>query len=518
MRQHFKSEHFLCEEDDCITEEFTAVFRSEIDLRAHKAMVHSRGLSRQEARQQRTLDLDFSYAPRGRQGNEGDRGRGNRFTRDTQREFDSREIPEQQIVQQPPVKIDASSEEQFPSLAPSASNASASQVQLANSVRHVVYGQAGIKKTKENFPALGGDSKSKPQQVSSEKQPSQSRKQPSASSLFKAPKSNQQQQKQQAAPKNQNKAADFPGLPQNTSTKLSSTFMTQPFSRPSTSSTTPVKIAPKVLDYPSLPQSSGKSKAKEKEKLMEDMVVLNNNIDKGLISAKHRSLMNDYVSIASQMTKVQLVKQKDDVVADNTPKSVPKLNSTNNFPTLSSGTTSNDQPSNKKLPEWISAKPTANKQPQKPNNPPNTPKVPQNKQQNANGVKKPKDEKKSKEKPREILTSKNNEISVPPPPGFKKADIVSQSKFIPPPEMPKRNEALMEELEKILKTHEQMQEFKVLSQLFRSGSYFARSYYESCKGVLGEKFDTVFPELIVLLPDIEKQQVKFTKKFRKILI
>jgi hypothetical protein len=502
MRQHFKSEHFLCEEDDCITEEFTAVFRSEIDLRAHKATVHSRGLSRTEARQARTLDLEFApYAPRGRQGNEGERGRGGRFTRDTQREFDSREIPEQQIVQQPPVKIDASSEEQFPSLAPSASNASAPQVQLANSVRHVVYGQAGIKKTKENFPALGGGVAPSP--APSVKQ-SQSYKQPSASSLFKAQKSNQPQQKQQAAPKTQNRAADFPTLPQNNSTKLSSHFMSQPISRPSTSATTPVKTSSKVSDFPTLTQNSSKSKAKEK--LMEDMVVLNNNIDKGLVSAKHRNLMNDYVSMASQMTKVQLVKQKDETLLDNTPKFVPKLNSTNNFPTLGSGASSNDQSSNKKLPEWISAKPASNKQPQKPIN---TPKVPQSKQQNVNGMKKAKDEKKVKEqKPREVLTNKNNEISVPPPPGFKKADISSHTKFIPPPEMPKRNEALMEELERILKTHEQMQEFKVLSQLFRNGSYFARSYYESCKGVLGEKFDTVFPELIVLLPDIEKQQVR----------
>lgn len=506
MRQHFKAEHFLCEEDDCVTEEFTAVFRSEIDLRAHKAVVHSRGMSKSEARQTRTLDLDFSYAPRGRQGNEGGERRGGRFTRDTQREFDNREIPEQQIVQQTPVKIDAKSEAQFPSLAPSvSSNISGSQVQLANSVRHVVYGQAGIKKTKENFPALGGHSN--PPLNSNNTQQQQPRRQASASSLFKAQKSNQPQQKQQqVAPKKQNSAADFPTLPQNTSTKLSSTFMSYSLPKPSTSSTTPVKTTPKVSNYPTLSKNSSKSKAKEQ--MMEDMVEFDNNVDRGLVSAKHRNLMNDYVSIASQMTKVQLVKQKEEVAFDNVPKAVPKLNSSNNFPTLGSGNESSDQTTSGKLPNWISVKPTPPKQPQKNTNNNSTKVPPQSKQQNSNGVKKMKDEKKAKEKPREVLSSKNNEISVPPPPGFKKADVASFTKFIAPPEAAKRNEALVEELEKILKTPEQMQEFKVLSQLFRNGSYFARSYYESCKGVLKEKFDTIFPELIVLLPDIEKQQVR----------
>jgi Uncharacterized conserved protein, contains RING Zn-finger len=33
LRDHFRSEHFLCEEGGCIEEKFTSVFRTEIDLK-----------------------------------------------------------------------------------------------------------------------------------------------------------------------------------------------------------------------------------------------------------------------------------------------------------------------------------------------------------------------------------------------------------------------------------------------------------------------------------------------------
>lgn len=33
LRAHFQSEHYLCQEDECAQEEFTAVFRTEIDLK-----------------------------------------------------------------------------------------------------------------------------------------------------------------------------------------------------------------------------------------------------------------------------------------------------------------------------------------------------------------------------------------------------------------------------------------------------------------------------------------------------
>lgn len=533
MRLHFKAEHYLCEEPECLEGEFFAVFRSDIDLKAHSATVHSRGMSKAEVRQARTLEIEFSYGPRGRGGGGGGGGNGagndrghrrgghhhHNNNRDSQREFESREIAEQQIFQQPPIKIDAKSEEQFPSLAGPATATGSSQVQLSNSIRHVVYGQGGLAKTRENYPTLGGEkAQSNPQQGKEQQQHGKSYKQPSASSLFKATKQAPSTKQQSATTRSQPKMSDFPTLPQNGSTKLFSASLTAPppppavsrsLSNSSSSTSHSVKVPSKVSDFPALAKSSSKSNASKIERLMEDMIIPSNS-NASLVSSKHRNLVNDYVSVASQVTKVQLVKQKDDLNLENSYKAVPKLNSSNNFPSLGSGSSSNDQ-SSSNLPQWLSVKPTSSNNQKKIVTEKVNPKVPPPfKPPIANGIKKINNEqKKPKEKPKPIVNKENNAKGPPLPPGFKKSDIGTYSKYTSLPDASKRNQALLEECEKILVTNEKMQEFKQLSQKFRSGDYFARSYYESCKGVLGEKFNIIFPELIALLPDIEKQQVDY---------
>ncbi|XP_018416729.1 PREDICTED: zinc finger protein 598 [Nanorana parkeri] len=62
LREHFRDSHFLCEEDRCSTEQFTHAFRSDIDYKAHKTSCHSK--NRAEARQNRQIDIQFSYTPR----------------------------------------------------------------------------------------------------------------------------------------------------------------------------------------------------------------------------------------------------------------------------------------------------------------------------------------------------------------------------------------------------------------------------------------------------------------------
>ena len=64
MRVHFQDSHFLCEEGDCKDEKFTRVFRTDIDLRGHRAQVHSHSLGKAAAKQARTLELEFTLAPR----------------------------------------------------------------------------------------------------------------------------------------------------------------------------------------------------------------------------------------------------------------------------------------------------------------------------------------------------------------------------------------------------------------------------------------------------------------------
>ncbi|XP_076020628.1 E3 ubiquitin-protein ligase ZNF598 [Genypterus blacodes] len=69
LSEHFRDSHYLCEEGRCATEQFTHAFRTEIDYKAHKAAAHSK--NRAEARQNRHIDLQFSFAPRQQRRNEG---------------------------------------------------------------------------------------------------------------------------------------------------------------------------------------------------------------------------------------------------------------------------------------------------------------------------------------------------------------------------------------------------------------------------------------------------------------
>uniref|UniRef100_A0AAY5K2Y9 RING-type E3 ubiquitin transferase n=1 Tax=Esox lucius TaxID=8010 RepID=A0AAY5K2Y9_ESOLU len=62
LSEHFREAHYLCEEGRCATEQFTHAFRTDIDYKAHKASAHSK--NRAEARQNRHIDLQFTYAPR----------------------------------------------------------------------------------------------------------------------------------------------------------------------------------------------------------------------------------------------------------------------------------------------------------------------------------------------------------------------------------------------------------------------------------------------------------------------
>uniref|UniRef100_A0A1A8QKI7 RING-type E3 ubiquitin transferase n=1 Tax=Nothobranchius pienaari TaxID=704102 RepID=A0A1A8QKI7_9TELE len=69
LSEHFRESHYLCEEGRCSSEQFTHAFRTEIDYKAHKAAAHSK--SRAEARQNRQIDLQFNYAPRQQRRNDG---------------------------------------------------------------------------------------------------------------------------------------------------------------------------------------------------------------------------------------------------------------------------------------------------------------------------------------------------------------------------------------------------------------------------------------------------------------
>jgi len=62
LQEHFKKAHILCEEGECRDAQFTNVFRSDIDYRAHWSQKHSAGVGRQQARQMRQIDISVDFA------------------------------------------------------------------------------------------------------------------------------------------------------------------------------------------------------------------------------------------------------------------------------------------------------------------------------------------------------------------------------------------------------------------------------------------------------------------------
>ncbi|CAF2332409.1 unnamed protein product [Rotaria sp. Silwood2] len=61
LRDHYRSSHYFCEIGQCKDVQFTNVFSSEIDFRAHQAAQHSK--NRAEARQLGTIPVEFQTKP-----------------------------------------------------------------------------------------------------------------------------------------------------------------------------------------------------------------------------------------------------------------------------------------------------------------------------------------------------------------------------------------------------------------------------------------------------------------------
>lgn len=85
----------------------------------------------------------------------------------------------------------------------------------------------------------------------------------------------------------------------------------------------------------------------------------------------------------------------------------------------------------------------------------------------------------------------------------------SSHSFVPPQDFAHRNQALVTRVRKTLGDAESMDEFCQISEMFRQGKISACDFYTYCQEKMGLKeFAEIFTELLVLLPDIEKQQVR----------
>lgn len=186
LRDHFRGEHFLCEEGPCEEEKFTSVFRSDIDLKAHKASIHGKHMGKAAAKQARTLELEFTLAPRGDNRNNrrmpggsstSRNSRDHNNTRDyNNRDYNSRDFQQEAgavggvdyfvtteeptYVRQP--SVDVQSTQEFPTLGnatPIVPNLGQAKGRGNVTIRSTVRGKT-LDVTDENFPALGPESSS----------------------------------------------------------------------------------------------------------------------------------------------------------------------------------------------------------------------------------------------------------------------------------------------------------------------------------------------------------------------
>ncbi|KAL5018542.1 hypothetical protein ScPMuIL_004264 [Solemya velum] len=124
-------------------------------------------------------------------------------------------------------------------------------------------------------------------------------------------------------------------------------------------------------------------------------------------------------------------------------------------------------------------------------------------------------------KPPPGFVTKNNNR---PPPGFtnpnkeeSKSENVSTPlgitmEYSKPNDFQNRNQQLIKDIANTLGSRDGcFDEFKSFSGEFRRGHISASEYYQRCRSLLGENtFENVFPELLALLPDIDKQQQLLT--------
>ena len=106
-----------------------------------------------------------------------------------------------------------------------------------------------------------------------------------------------------------------------------------------------------------------------------------------------------------------------------------------------------------------------------------------------------------------------------PPPGFNEPCVndieniaplmggdISAPRYIEPVNFKARNEKLITDIREMLSA-EEFNDFKSCSGEFRRSHITAKEYYNNCRSIMGgEQFGKILPELISLLPDIERQQ------------
>lgn len=614
LREHFRKEHYLCEEGACFDEKFTAVFRTEIDLKAHRASVHGRTLGKQATKQARTLELEFTLAPRPRHDNRDPRR--NRYRLDYNRDEEEGAIG-YNTAQTPfgnqPSRIDTNCIDQFPTLdgtsAPIFRPAQRKPTGLT--IRAGVQSGGGLAITDENFPALGPEAT-----VSLRVNSSGTSDRPKSSGAVPKPTNfSIHVNHRPSGPSGmvtiplqsaRNKVKDpFPAL---CSTRLSAPVAAVASSQWSTGKEADSKIAIIKSKSPTPTQPPPKPPQPKKFHIEDDFPSLSSQFDAGCSvkteskpagssfnkadakaseakskkasstisipvkdnwSASNRENSNGNISSDSDLGNKKSGKKKKKSGGKN------KGNNSSNNNNINSGSnsTQNSSPTNKS-----SKNHNNNNNRERKQTPQESAQVEENK--NNHVTKKSEGSNHNLERKRselkigslggqtspEIKTDLQNfpELSrgksnappgfnnLPkekPPPGFENSisksapppgfsitlnsvarppsngltftsssgqsypispggtAVATKYSYIQPPNFNNRNSELVDCVMAALKDQSALERFRQMSSGFRQNYLTAEDYYNHCQEAMGtSKFSEIFPELLVLLPDIEKQQ------------
>ncbi|XP_057673751.1 E3 ubiquitin-protein ligase ZNF598 [Corythoichthys intestinalis] len=105
----------------------------------------------------------------------------------------------------------------------------------------------------------------------------------------------------------------------------------------------------------------------------------------------------------------------------------------------------------------------------------------------------------------------NSNVVETPPLAVNLLPKTSDCGYLVPEDFNQRNLELIQSIRKYLHDDEsKFNQFKNYSAQFRQGVLSAAQYHSSCKDLLGEDFNRIFNELLVLLPDTVKQQELLT--------
>nr|XP_050849956.1 E3 ubiquitin-protein ligase ZNF598 isoform X2 [Vespula vulgaris] len=540
LRDHFRQEHFLCEEGMCVDEKFTSVFRTDIDLKAHKTSVHGKQLSKAAAKQARTLELEFTLAPRGE--NRIRRGMPGPSTSKSTRDYGFRDHNTREYQQ--PMALTSSSNSQ-------------ANIEAANTFIR----QPSVDvQSREEFPTLVlGCNKPSTSTPNSAQWKEVLQWTCTKSSSAVAPKSKKTIRSLAPSPPPIQSGEDFPSLSKSSKQNKQSAVMVVPsWVQPQSSGISNNNIKSTT--------ESAKGKAKKKKAKHNSNVNETNNTKPNKTSADIKKNCESSSNVAGSS---QILEPTNNSLENST-----KHNSDDKQNGQSSNDTCNDVKNSHNIKNSKEVEHTNKKDKKKCKNLEEGScavivKTSSENSNTTNNILR----KRTELKIDSLNSTNNNNVHqiedfpalgssgsrppgfIDPPPGFESttspppgfcikvenmeqlhsnngltftnssgesyAILPSDYKhntiytYILPPDFQKRNKSLVAKMNEVLMEQDRIEKFRYISGLFRQGVCSAEEYYAHCCTVMGRMaVEDVFPELLVLLPDISKQQELF-KVYKK---